>query len=150
MVSLWVTKADSDWANSARQASEIIQQQTNKEIHPVWFEGHWGFQYYMQLWGARPVDFLRSETREGDVLIVPGSNAMAYPLPSSQFVASSGLLRIKLAQPVSTMRWRRGAGFYSSFYGFLPFVFASPEIEQYYVLRLASHWNAHITRTAQN
>ena len=150
VVSLWVTKADSDWANSARQASEIIQQQTNKEIHPVWFEGHWGFQYYMQLWGARPVDFLRSETREGDVLIVPGSNAMAYPLPSSQFVASSGLLRIKLAQPVSTMRWRRGAGFYSSFYGFLPFVFASPETEQYYVLRLASHWNAHITRTAQN
>jgi Dolichyl-phosphate-mannose-protein mannosyltransferase len=150
VISLWVTKADSDWASSARQASEIIQQQTDKGIHAVWFEGHWGFQYYMQLWGARPVDFLRSETRAGDVLIVPESNAISYPLPSPQFVTSSGLLRIKLPQPLSTMRWRRGAGFYSSFYGFLPFVFAPPATEQYYVLRLAMPWNARITRTTQN
>jgi Dolichyl-phosphate-mannose-protein mannosyltransferase len=149
VISLWVTKADSDWANSARQASQVIQQQTDKGTQTVWFEGHWGFQYYMQLWGARPVDFLRSETRAGDVLIVPDSNASSYPLPSLQFVSSSGLLRIKLPQPLSTMRWRRGAGFYSSFYGFMPFVFAPPATEQYYVLRLAIPWNAHIVRTTQ-
>ena len=150
VISFWVTKADSDWANSARQASELIQQQIDKGTHAVWFTGHWGFQYYVQLWGARPVDFLRSDTSAGDVLIVPESNAVSYVLPPPQFVASSGLLRINLQQPLSTMRWREGAGFYSSFYGFLPFAFGKPATEQYYVLRLASHWDAHITRTAQN
>jgi hypothetical protein len=96
------------------------------------------------------MDFLRSETRAGDVLVVPESNAISYPLPSSQFVASSGLLRIDLQQPLSTMRWRRGAGFYSSFYGFLPFVFARPAAEEYYMLTLATPWKTQIIRTPQN
>jgi 4-amino-4-deoxy-L-arabinose transferase-like glycosyltransferase len=147
VIAVWVTKADSEWANSARQASQIVQQQIGKEPHAVWFTGHWGFQYYLQLWGARPMDFLRSDTSAGDVLIVPESNAVSYVLPSAQFVATSGLLRINLQQPLSTMRWREGAGFYSSFYGFLPFAFGRPATEQYYVLRLASHWDAHLTRT---
>jgi hypothetical protein len=150
VISIWVTKADSDWANSARQASEIIEKQISNGTNPVWFMGHWGFQYYVQLWGARPMDFLRSDTGAGDVLIVPASNAVSYVLPSPQFVATSGVLSIDLQQPLSTMRWREGAGFYSSFFGFLPFAFGKPATEQYYVLRLASHWNAHIERTAQN
>ena len=150
VISLWVTKADSEWASSAREASEIIQQQTDRGTQTVWFEGHWGFQYYMQLWGARPVDFLRSETRAGDVLIVPESNAASFPLPSAQVLSSSGLLSIKLAQPLSTMRWRKGAGFYSSFYGFLPFAFGRPPVEQYYVLTLATPWKTKITRTSQD
>jgi hypothetical protein len=150
VISLWVTKADSDWANSARQASQIIQRQIDKRTHAVWFMGHWGFQYYVQLWGAQPMDFLRSDTSAGDVLIVPESNANSYTLPSPQYVAASGLLRINLQQPLSTMRWREGAGFYSSFYGFLPFAFGKPATEQYYVLRLARHWDAHITRSVRN
>jgi hypothetical protein len=150
VISLWVTKADAEWANSARQASQIIQHQIDKRTHVVWFMGHWGFQYYVQLWGAQPMDFLRSDTSAGDVLIVPESNATSYTLPSPQYVATSGLLRINLQQPLSTMRWREGAGFYSSFYGFVPFAFGKPATEQYYVLRLASHWDAHITRTVQN
>lgn len=150
VISLWVTKADSDWANSARQASEIIQKQIAKGTNAVWFTGHWGFQYYVQLWGARPMDFLRSDTSAGDVLIVPESNAVSYVLPSPQYVATSGLLRINLQQPLSTMRWREGAGFYSSFFGFLPFVFGRPATEEYYVLRLARRWDAHITRTTRN
>jgi hypothetical protein len=149
VIALWVTKADSEWANSARQASQIIQRQIGKGTRAVWFTGHWGFQYYVQLWGARPMDFVSSATSAGDVLIVPESNAVSYVLPSPQFVASSGLLRIDLQQPLSTMRWREGAGFYSSFYGFLPFAFGRPATEQYYVLRLAKHWDAHI-RTAEN
>ncbi len=149
-VSLWVTKADSDWANSVRQAAAIIQEQTKNQGGSVWFEGHWGFQYYMQLSGARPMDFLKSQTKAGDSLIVPESNAVSYPLPSPQFVASSALLELKLQQPLFTMRWRRGASFYSSFFGFLPFVFGPPATEQYYVLRLAMPWDAHLTRTQQN
>lgn len=149
-ISLWITKADSDWANSARQAAEIIHEQSRNESGTTWFEGHWGFQYYMQLWGAKPMDFVKAQTKAEDIVVVPEINATSFPMPSLQFVAASGLLNLNLQQPVFTMRWRKGAGFYSSFYGFLPFAFAGPSAEQYYILRLAQPWTTRITRTAGN
>lgn len=149
-VSFWVARADSDWANSAREAAFVIHQQTSSETAHLWFEGHWGFQYYMQLSGARPMDFLNSKTQAGDLLVVPESIAASYPMPSPQFVASSGLLQVNLREPVFTMRWREGAGFYSSFYGPLPFVFAPATVDRYYLLRLAKPWDVHILATGQD
>jgi 4-amino-4-deoxy-L-arabinose transferase-like glycosyltransferase len=137
VVSLWLAKADADWANSAKQAAVFIRQQTENQTGTVWFQGHWGFEYYMQLLGARPVDFLRTGMERGDVLVVPENNADAYRMPTAQFVASTNLLQIKLPQPLSTMRWRNGAGFYSSFYGPLPFAFGPIETERYYLFRLS-------------
>jgi len=137
VVSFWLAKADADWANSAEQAAIFIHQQSENQTGTVWFQGHWGFQYYMQLLGARPVDFLRTEMERGDVLVVPENNADAYRMPTAQFVASTNLLQIKLPQPISTMRWRSGAAFYSSFYGPLPFAFGASETERYYVFRLS-------------
>ena len=104
VVSFWLAKADADWANSAELAAVFIHQQTENQPGTVWFQGHWGFQYYMQLLGARPVDFLRTDMQRGDVLVVPENNADAYRMPTAQFVASSNLLQIKLSQPLSTMR----------------------------------------------
>ena len=136
-VSFWLAKADADWANSAEQAALFFRQQIQTDKVPAWFQGHWGFQYYMQLYGARPVDFLKSAMNAGDMLIVPENNADAYRMPTDQFVASTELVKIDLPQPLSTMRWRSGAGFYSSFYGPLPFAFGSPEAEKYYLFRLS-------------
>ena len=137
VVSFWLAKADADWANSAEQAAVFIHQQTENQPGTVWFQGHWGFQYYMQLLGERPVDFLRTGMQRGDVLVVPENNADAYRMPTAQFVASTNVLQIKLPQPLSTMRWRSGAAFYSSFYGPLPFAFGPSETERYYVFRLS-------------
>ncbi len=137
VVSIWLVKADADWANSAKDAAIFIHQQTQNQPGTVWFQGHWGFQYYMQALGARPVDFLRTKMERGDVLVVPENNADAYRLPTAQFIASTNLLQIKLPQPISTMRWRSGAAFYSSFYGPLPFAFGASETERYYLFRLS-------------
>jgi hypothetical protein len=137
VVSIWLAKADADWANSAEDAAIFIHQQTRNDAGTVWFQGHWGFQYYMQELGAHPVDFLRTAMQRGDVLVVPENNADAYRMPTAQFVASTNLLQIKLRQPISTMRWRSGAAFYSSFYGPLPFAFGASETERYYLFRLS-------------
>jgi hypothetical protein len=137
VVSIWLVKADSDWANSAEDAAIFIHHQTENQPGAVWFQGHWGFQYYMQAMGARPVDFLRTGMERGDLLVVPENNADAYRLPKAQFIASTNLLEIKLPQPISTMRWRSGAAFYASFYGPLPFAFGASETERYYLFRLS-------------
>ncbi|HZQ20127.1 MAG TPA: glycosyltransferase family 39 protein [Terriglobales bacterium] len=137
-IAVWLAKADTDWANSARQAAAIIHQHTQNDTGTVWFQGHWGFQYYMQLLGEHPMDFLRTDLNPGDILVVPENNADAYNLPGPQFVASSELLQIHLSQPLFTMRWRNGAGFYSCFYGPLPFAFGEPQPDRYFILRISA------------
>jgi 4-amino-4-deoxy-L-arabinose transferase-like glycosyltransferase len=136
-VSLWLTKADSEMANSAREAATLIRQQVANQPGNVWFQGHWGFQYYMQLTGARPVDFMKSRMDKGDLLVVPENNADAFRMPLAQFVASTQVLQMQLRQPLSTMRWHVAAGFYSSFYGPLPFAFGPVDTERYFLFRLS-------------
>src|SRR5205085_9287565 len=86
LVSLLVTTADYTFANTARLASSYFQNRFQSEPGTVWFEGHWGFQYYMEQWRAKPVDQTEHGMVSSDVLIVPLSNAnvsRAAPLPTS-------------------------------------------------------------------
>ena len=134
-VSLWITQADSAWANSARRAAAILHERTQKEKGTIWFQGHWGFQYYMESYGARPVDFANSVLSPGDMLIIPENNIETLKFPS-ELIASSELLEIDLHQHVSTMRWSMGAGFYSSFWGPLPFATGRVPTERYFLFRI--------------
>lgn len=136
MISFWIAQADTEWANSARQAAEILHQRTRKET-AVWFQGHWGFQYYMQQSGLHPFDFSKCTLNPGDLLIVPANNIETRDLPP-QFVASADLLEIKLRQPVITHRWPMAAGFYGSYFGFLPFAFGAVPPEQYHLFRVGT------------
>src|SRR4029077_13227795 len=81
LVSLLITAADYKLAATARFASKFFQNRFQNEPVTVWFEGHWGFQYYMEHWKAKPLD--RSERRiiSGDVLIVPLGNSNVSPTP---------------------------------------------------------------------
>jgi hypothetical protein len=55
------------WADSAHEAAEIIYHKAQNENTNVWFQGHWGFQYYMQLHGAHPIDYARTRLNAGDL-----------------------------------------------------------------------------------
>ena len=133
--SFWITQADSAWANSARRAAATLHERTQNEKGTIWFQGHWGFQYYMELSGARPVDFSNSVLSPGDMLIIPENNIETLKFPS-ELIASSELLEIDLHQHVSTMRWPMGAGFYSSFWGPLPFAMGRVPTERYFLFRI--------------
>lgn len=134
-VSIWVTQADSGWANSARRAAAILHERTQNERGTIWFQGHWGFQYYMEAYGARPVDFTSSVLSPGDMLIIPENNIETLRFPS-EFIASSELLEIDLHQHVSTMCWPMGAGFYSSLWGPLPFAVGRVPAGGYFLFRM--------------
>jgi hypothetical protein len=110
---LWITQADTDWADSSRLAAQIIHDKEKTETGTLWFQGHWGFQYYMQQLGAHPVDFARTRLQPGDLVVIPQNNAETYKL-KKQFMASAELLELPMHQFASTMRWKIGAGFYSA------------------------------------
>src|SRR5437762_5996700 len=129
LVSLLVTTADYKFANTAQLASSYFQNRFRTEPGTVWFEGHWGFQYYMEQWRAKPVDQNERGIFSGDLIIIPMNNTNislpATPGRMEQVTFPQFLL--------ATMSLETGAGFYSSRWGPLPWVFARIPPEPYLV-----------------
>lgn len=117
-------------ANSTRTAANNLYAKYSKRFESVWYQGHWGFQYYMDSYGLKPVDFSSSRISRGDVIIVPLYNTNLKKIP--------GVVEIeRMNQAVSgwatTMSTEFGAGFYSSIWGPLPYVLGVSRDEKYLV-----------------
>jgi 4-amino-4-deoxy-L-arabinose transferase-like glycosyltransferase len=135
LVSLLITTADYKLADTARLASRSFQNRFRNEQGTVWFEGHWGFQYYMEQWGAKPLDRAERGMISGDVLIVPLSNSNVSPTPP---VPTTGPPE-QVNYPqflLATMSPEMHTGFYSSRWGPLPWVFGRIPPEQYLIFRV--------------
>jgi len=135
-ISLWLTWADTKLANSARTAATVIAQKTRDQPGTVWFTGHWGFQYYMELLGAHPVVVNDPPHRPGDYLAVAGDRAFFELRP--RFITSSDVIQVPVNLGITTTESNLGAGFYSSDLGPLPFAFGPVPPERYTLLRLGT------------
>src|SRR5262249_44134297 len=80
VLSLFVVQADFAIANTARTAAERIYALYGLG-HKVWFQGHWGFQYYMQQMGAVPIDINEFEPVVADIIAVPRTNTNLFTMP---------------------------------------------------------------------
>jgi len=131
LVSLLVTTADYKVANTARLASSYFQNRFRTEPGTVWFEGHWGFQYYMEQWRAKPVDQNGRGIVSGNLVIIPVNNT------NIRLLAAGRPGQVNFPQfLLATMSPETGAGFYSSRFGPLPWVFARIPPERYLVFRV--------------
>ena len=135
-VSLWLTWADTELANSARTAATLIEQRTSHQPGTVWFQGHWGFQYYMESFGARAVVINDPPRRPGDFIATVGDRVLFEVRP--EFVASRDVIRIPMRLGIATAQGKLGAGFFSSDLGPLPFAFGPVPAESYELIRLGS------------
>jgi hypothetical protein len=133
MISLSIAWGDTALANSGRSMASIIHGQTQNQAGSVLFEGHWGFQYYMQLFGARPVEYDKFAFQTGDLVVTPENSTSTFPI-APQYVASQQILPIDPHSYAATMAL--GAGFYSSVWGPLPFSFGRVPSENYLVVHL--------------
>ena len=133
-VSLWLTWADTELANSARTAAARIEQKARNQPGTVWFLGHWGFQYYMESFGARPVVVDDPPHRPGDFLATAGDRLLFEVRPG--FVASRDVIEIPMRLGITTIQSELGTGFYSSDLGPLPFAIGPVPPERYELIRL--------------
>jgi len=101
----------------------------------VWFEGHWGFQYYMQSFGAWPLDANASKLQAGDFLIIPEQNSSS-PLPTGGKLTCLETVEAPRLAWFATMDPAIGAGFYSSLWGPLPIAFGRTTPEKYIIYGL--------------
>ena len=134
VISLLVVWSDYRLADTARTAAYVISAKYADKAGNLWFQGHWGFQYYMEKKGGKPVNALQSTLSLGDMVIVPHNNYSNYHIPREWlgFVDTS---RFPSARWVSTMSDTLRAGFYSDEkWGPLPFAFGPVRDEEYYEL----------------
>ena len=131
-VSLWVASGDMALANSARTMASYIRQATLNKPGAVEFEGHWGFQYYMESFGARPLERGEFGSHPGDIIVVPVNNTNPFKLYEKASITR--VLEVNLRSHIATMGTELGAGFYSSVWGPLPFAIGPVPNERYYLV----------------
>jgi hypothetical protein len=133
-VSLIIAAADYRQAESARDASHKFQERFQADPGTTWFESHWGFQYYMQQWGAQALDAAGSEIQPNDVLVLPSNNTAVVPLPLEK-LSPFETVDFPLPPFFSTHGRGTGAAFYSSTHGPIPWAIDHVRPETYYVAR---------------
>jgi len=130
-----VAQADFELALAARQCAENVIAKYGQGGGTVWFEGHWGFQYYMEKAGARPVDYNNFTPASSDILILPLHNTYTSEPPANT-VTSREVLSVPVSAGATTWQPELGAGFYSSVSGPLPFGFGRVPAESLYIYKL--------------
>ena len=120
VVSLIVAGADYSEAGASRAGARYFQKRFGRKQVQVWFQSHWGFQFYMEQWKAKPL-IQKVPINPGDLLIVPSNNADPVPIPNAVPV-------VEITRPimplVATFAPATGAGFYSSVRGPVPWAIA--------------------------
>ena len=128
-LSFVVTLADSRFADTGRAAAATIRDRYPSESKPaIWFQGHWGFQYYLETVGAKPIDVKRSALARGDLIVRPTTNSNLFRLPGWAKPRES--FDLPLVNWISTMNLKAGAGFYADIFGPLPFAIGPVEDER--------------------
>jgi 4-amino-4-deoxy-L-arabinose transferase-like glycosyltransferase len=135
LVSMLVMWADYSQAGTARSAAEVIAEKYGNRPLPLLFEGHWGFQYYMEKNGAVAMNNRNPTFAPRQILAAPENNTnVAYQIVDSGVTLE--LLQFPAAGFVSNMQKKVGAGFYSSRWGALPYAFGNVPAEEYDVVML--------------
>jgi len=130
-ISLAVCWSDYKYANSARDGAAEVLRKVRGTAGTVWFQGHWGFQYYMQMAGAKPIDTKRATFNPGDIVVQPSNNTNLFPM-EYDWATRRESIQVKYSSFLSTMNFQV-AGFYADERGPLPFAFGPVPPEQYHI-----------------
>ena len=132
-VSLAALHADHRFADAARTAARTITEKYGEASVPVWFEGHWGFQYYMEQGGARAAEVQNALIGPGDILVIPTGNTNVIN-PPGEYIELIEELNYQPTRWLATVCRRCGTRFY--FFGPLPYGFGRVPAVIYRIYRV--------------
>jgi 4-amino-4-deoxy-L-arabinose transferase-like glycosyltransferase len=132
VLALMVTVADYRLANCGREAADEISLKYGKINGVLWYDGHWGFQYYIDLHGAKSMA-PDSEVRSADVMVIPENSPTRYPRLNPQLCDLVETISLGPISWLTTVSVPAGAGFYADAIAPLPYVFGPVEPERYLV-----------------
>jgi len=135
VISLSVAYADYKFAQSAKIAAEVITAAYKDHAGTLWFQGHWGFQYYMEKNGGKAIDFDNQEFSEKDIIIVPARNSATRTV-NEDVATFQRPFTFPTTRLFSVVNGNFGAGFYSDVWGPLPYTIESDNLEIYKVYQV--------------
>lgn len=129
-LALAVCCADMSLARSSRDMALRMKRHSEIYAGQMWFQGHWGFQWYMQQLGFKPLNRTNCQIRYADVIAWPMNNTNKVKIPAEalRLVEQN---EVALMPYVSTMDSNAGSGFYSDAWGPLPFAIGPVTPEKY-------------------
>ena len=134
-LSLLLIKSDYNLAAAGRVAAAESCAKYLSPARTLWFEGHWGFQYYVEGQGAKALERGFAYPNKGDVVVVPSEAVNTFDI-SIDLVRLIETLEYRPNMRCSTMSLSAGAGFYSATAGPFPFSVGRVDPERYYVFEV--------------
>jgi hypothetical protein len=134
-ISTWVMAADFHYANAVRQAAGDALKVWEREGGKLYFQGHWGLQYYLEAGGGEAIAENRPQMHIDDLIVTPSFNTHVKML-NADLLDDLQLITILPARWVSTFNFGVGAGFHSSVVGPLPYAFGKVAPDYLYVRKV--------------
>jgi 4-amino-4-deoxy-L-arabinose transferase-like glycosyltransferase len=129
VMGLAVAAADYRFAQAAREVAQAAAAQ-RPASGVTWFTAEWGFRHYAEREGLRYLT-LSSPVAEGDVLVVPDVSCPAHLPPALvQRLVPGTSVSSTATGPLTLMSFAARAGFYSSFWGLLPYSVSGAPLER--------------------
>ena len=120
--------ADFSGAVAVRESVDEVLEKYARAPGTLWFQGHWGFQFYMSEAGALAMDFRHPGVKTGDIVAQPVNNTNVLPL-NPQYTELVDGFSVPVPGWLTIWNSAQGAGFYASARGPLPFAFGRPAPE---------------------
>ena len=134
VLALWIASSDAQHANGARHAAHLIRERAQGAPGRLLFEGHWGFQYYLEELGGIAFD-RKAPLHPGDLLVLPEDNTNVDTEPQP-WMRLRDVVEVPAGSGVALNRIDRGAGFYADAYGPSPYVFGPVPPDRYRVYEI--------------
>jgi hypothetical protein len=138
--------ADQEIARSAKLAVEEAVAPFRKIGERVWFQGHWGFQFYAEEQGAIPMEVAKvgeaaeavdagaTRVERGEIVVIPLLNTNVPGVPKNDYEVLE-VRRYPILSPSTTLGPKSGAAFYSTNLDLLPFGVNLGDQAEYWILR---------------
>lgn len=133
LISMAAGWADARLAFAAKETAGLTVP-LKETAENIWFQGHWGFQYYLEKTGAKAVDYERSLVTPADRLLIPLNNIRVM-FPPRGSVDHLGTLSVPGPWGLTVHHGELGAGFHSDYWGPLPLAFGPVPPEKTLVLQ---------------
>jgi 4-amino-4-deoxy-L-arabinose transferase-like glycosyltransferase len=131
IVSITLAMSDYDMARTNKIVAERIMNGIGKSRN-VYFQGHWGFQYYMEKMGGIPISIGHTKMKRGDIIIIPENNTNIV-IVKNKNIREIGRITIESRKWPTVMNNIVMAGFYSYEWGPLPYVYGAKSNEVFVV-----------------
>ena len=135
ILAVLVTWSDYSLAKCGREAAIMINKKYGGNAETIWYQGHWGFQYYMESFGTKHL-FPGVRHKRDDIVITP-ENVTWIMRPNPKKFIHLETIELSSFKWLTTLHKSSAAGFYADSIGPLPFAFGSIPLERYIVMRYA-------------